>query len=125
MKFPQIVVSTMSKNIRKIHRKNSYLSLNVTRQFPPKFQKFHRDPKILLRNIHAQDRSCGKTGLSIAINSWMIHVDVIEILYRLKQSVQIPSISAPTKNSNATIAALSFVAGNTESSQLFSGLRKI
>lgn len=93
MKFPQIVVSTMSKNIRKIHRKNSYLSLNVTRQFPSKFQKFHRDPKILLRNIHAQDRSCGKTGLSIAINSWMIHVDVIETLYRLKQRQRSNSIN--------------------------------
>lgn len=96
MKFPQIVVSTMSKNIRKIHRKNSYLSLNVTRQFPSKFQKFHRDPKILLRNIHAQDRSCGKTFdcyQNQQFDSWMIHVDVIETLYRLKQRQRSNSIN--------------------------------
>ena len=79
MKFLQIVVSTMSKNIRKIHiGKNSYLSFKyaiilISILSIPKFQKFHWDPK------------CNKiiyTDLliTIRINNWMMHIDIIEIL---------------------------------------------
>lgn len=129
MKFLQIVVSTMSKNIRKIHiGKNSYLSFKyaiilISILSIPKFQKFHWDPK------------CNKiiyTDLliTIRINRRMMHIDIIEILipwnkgstnaFKFHQSPRqrrIRTRQSPRSHFRA--------AGNTESSQLFSGLRKI
>lgn len=79
MKFSQIVVSTMSKNIRKIHiGKNSYLSFKyaiilISILSIPKFQKFHWDPKC--NKIIRADLL-----IIIRINSRMMHIDIIEIL---------------------------------------------